>query len=88
MGLGYALSQKGYKVKYDLSWFREYGKDVDGIFARNYDMQRAFPNLEFEEATDKEIKLYSKNTEDVQTILRNFLPQYILMDILSAIRIY
>lgn len=32
--LGYYLEQKGYKVKYDLNWFKQYGKDMNGIFCQ------------------------------------------------------
>jgi hypothetical protein len=44
----------GARVKYDLSWFREDGKDVNGRFVRNWDFPKAFPDLPVEEATPQE----------------------------------
>lgn len=35
---------KGYKVEYDLSFFK-YGKDMNGDHVRNFDLQRAFPYI-------------------------------------------
>ncbi len=54
--LGKYLEDKGYEVKYDLSWFKNFGKDVNGVFARDYAMDKAFPNLKFEIADEKDIK--------------------------------
>ena len=50
----------GYKVLYDLTWFKEDGKDINGIFSREYIMDKAFPKLKIEIATDKEIELFRK----------------------------
>ena len=43
------------KVKYDLTWFREDGKDCNGRFVRNWDFPKAFPGLPVEEASAAEI---------------------------------
>ena len=43
------------KVKYDLSWFKENGKDYFGKFVRNWDFPKAFPDLAVEEASAEEI---------------------------------
>lgn len=55
----YFMSQN-YHVKFDLTWFETDGLDMDGRFARNFDLLKAFPSLPFEEATHDEIKYYSK----------------------------
>ena len=43
------------KVKYDLSWFKENGKDYFGKFVRNWDFPKTFPDLAIEEASAEEI---------------------------------
>ncbi len=58
--LGQYFADKGYKVKYDLTWFKEWGNCNDGAFARNYDIDKAFPNLALEFASDDEVKLYKQ----------------------------
>lgn len=57
---GMWLEKQGYNVKYDLSWFRESGKDFNNNFVRNYDMDKAFPDLHFEIATEEEVNYYKK----------------------------
>ena len=47
-------------VKYDLSWFRENGKDYNGRFERNWDFPKAFPDLPVEEASREEIAAVKK----------------------------
>ena len=63
------LRKKGYKIQFDLNFFKNYAKDCDGIFARNFDLKKAFPDFVIEEASDKEInyyrKHYKKNHNDV-----------------------
>jgi len=49
---------KGFKVKYDLSWFREFGTGMDGRFLMPYMMNKAFPEIKIDEAAEEEIKLY------------------------------
>ncbi len=58
--LGNYFSEKGYHVKYDTTWFEENGKDINGERVRNYDMDKAFPDLNLEIATKEEIKRYKK----------------------------
>ena len=67
---GYYLEDLGYKVKYDLSWFKKYGHDCINKFVRNYSMELAFPNLKFEIATDDEIE----NLKTIQ-IIANDIPK-------------
>lgn len=40
------------KVFYDISWFKKDGKSLDGKDNRNFDLCRAFENLDFDEASD------------------------------------
>lgn len=56
--LGLQLQRKfgsSVRVKYDLSWFAECGKDMDGCFVRNWDMPKAFPGVDIPVATPEEI---------------------------------
>lgn len=53
--LGKYFEDKGYKVKYDMTWFKECGVNIPG---GKYIIDKAFPNLKIEFATDKEIKIY------------------------------
>lgn len=58
--LGQYFTDKGYQVKYDLTWFKEYGMCNNMAFARNYDIDKAFPKLALEFASDDEVKLYKQ----------------------------
>ena len=76
--LGRYLEDKGYKVKYDITWFKEYSKDCNGVFARNYDINKAFPNLKIEIANEEEIKYYSENYPLITSDIKEFkAPLYI-----------
>jgi hypothetical protein len=59
--LGIFYENQGYKLKYDLSWFEEHGKDMDGVFDRNFDLLRAFPSIKIETANEKEIFHYKRH---------------------------
>jgi len=59
--LGMFYENQGYKLKYDLSWFEEHGKDMDGIFDRNFDLLKAFPNINIETANENEIYHYKRH---------------------------
>ena len=56
--IGELFRAKGYPVKFELEWFRKYGKDMNGNFARNFDLIRAFPHLDFQEASTFERFIY------------------------------
>ena len=58
--LGRYLEDKGFKVKYDLSWFEMFGCDLNHKFVRNYDMDKAFPDLKIEVASPEEIKCFQE----------------------------
>ncbi len=48
------------EVKYDLSWFEDYGKDLNGRFVRNWDFEKAFPSLEIKIASRQESEELAK----------------------------
>ena len=43
------------KVLYDISWYKEYGKDDIGMYNRNFELLNIFNDLAFKIATDNEI---------------------------------
>lgn len=47
-------------VKYDLYWFKKYGKDLTGNYVRNFDLLKAFPYLQFEEVKGWERYFYTR----------------------------
>ena len=53
------FKEKGYKVKFDLSWFKSDGHDLDGNHVRNFDLIKAFPYLEFDEISFLESILFA-----------------------------
>ncbi len=55
------LEEKGYEVKFDLSWFKNNGMDLNNVFTRDYVIDKAFSNLKFEIATEDEIKKLKKH---------------------------
>lgn len=56
VALGLYLSRRfNVKIKYDLSWFEKVGKDINGVFVRNWDMPKAFPGFALEVAGEDEI---------------------------------
>lgn len=56
--LGDYYVRKGYEVKYDLAWFKKSGTDMSGTQARNFDLLKMFPSIDFVVATDLEVFLY------------------------------
>lgn len=56
--LGDYYVKKGYKVKYDLTWFKKFGKDMLGKHVYNFDLLKMFPTIDFLVATDLEVFLY------------------------------
>ena len=53
--IGMLLQEKGYDVKFDLTWFRKNAKDCNGVFARNFDLLKMFPSLPFSEPSKSEM---------------------------------
>lgn len=58
--LGHELSGLGYDVKFDNSWFRSNGMDLNGRFPRNLDFPKAFPSLNLVEASKFERTVLKK----------------------------
>jgi len=56
--LGRIFSDKGYKVSYDLSFFRHGGMDMDGKHTRNFDLPKAFPYIEVQKAPGFKVRAY------------------------------
>lgn len=55
--VGEMLRERGQRVLYDLRWFDYCGVDCDGRFARNYDLERAFPDIRLPRAGNLRCKL-------------------------------
>lgn len=78
VALGLDLADRGNKVLFDLSWFRDCGKDSDGKFVRNWDMPKAFPELPLSIADDATVGIYKKRHSQRGSDLRAFkAPLYI-----------
>jgi len=58
--VGQYFVKKGYRVKYDLQWFENCGKDLTGQFARNFDLQKAFTYIQLEKSNKIENYFYRR----------------------------
>lgn len=58
--VGALFTQKGYKVCYDLSFYKEWGTDLNYQFVRNFDLLKAFPYLKLEQASNMDISIYKR----------------------------
>lgn len=56
--LGHLYEEKGYKVEYDLSFYDEFGVDLNNRFVRNFDLLKAFPYLSLKKASKSIVKIY------------------------------
>lgn len=56
--LGHIYARQTYQVRYDLSFYREWGSDLNNQFVRNFDLLKAFPYLEFKEASALAVEVY------------------------------
>lgn len=54
---GMAIGASDETVKYDLSWFKEWGRDNQGNQVRNWDVFKLLPDLKIDIASDEEIRL-------------------------------
>jgi len=79
--LGRIYSEKGYIVKYDLSFFKYWGKDNYGQFERNFDLLKAFPYLTFKQANEIESMIYSSYFVDTTVYLDHEGEDFFLYDI-------
>ena len=83
--LGLAFEQKGYKVKYDLTWFETEGKGFynqekgyDDSYSVTWDIPKAFPQIQYEVASKDEIKRYKrKYFIDDENVIEKKPPLYI-----------
>jgi Glycosyl transferase family 11. len=58
--LGRLFENKGYKVLYDLSFYQDWGTDMNFEFVRNFDLQKAFPYLSIKRASKVALSVYKK----------------------------
>lgn len=58
--IGRIFAEKGFRVKYDISWFKYSGKDMNGKMVRSFDLLKLFPSLKFGVVSLWEKWLYSK----------------------------
>ena len=56
--LGHLFGQNGYRVEYDLTFFKEWGSDMDYHFVRTFDLQKAFPYLSVKKASKVAVDVY------------------------------
>lgn len=56
--IGNEFEKRGFRVKYNLEWFRKSGKDMNGVHVRNFDLIKAFPSLQCKQANVLESTLY------------------------------
>lgn len=77
--LGNLYRKRGFSVCYDLTFYKEWGLDINNEFVRNFDILKAFPYLEFEEASKLEVDVYRReyfyggNDGDIRTNDMSFL---------------
>lgn len=74
--LGLFYEECGFRVKYDLSWFQKDGMDMNKKFVRNYDLERAFPEVILPVASDYECFSFIKHhlVEGVGQRFRDIVP--------------
>ena len=63
--LGQYYAQQAFAVRYDLAFYKEWGSDLNNQFVRNFDLLRAFPYLEFKEASTLAVDVYRKRYYNV-----------------------
>lgn len=58
--LGQFYVERGYSVSYDLTFYDEWGTDLNSQFIRCFDLLKAFPYLELRTASKMAIKVYKR----------------------------
>lgn len=58
--LGRIFENGGHKVLYDLSFYEEWGTDMNYQFVRNFDLLKAFPYLKVKSASKLALSVYKK----------------------------
>lgn len=61
LALGKFYEDLNHCVKYDLSWFETHGKDMNGEFDRNFDLTKAFPDIDIQIASEAETYHYKRH---------------------------
>ncbi|MEG1563902.1 MAG: alpha-1,2-fucosyltransferase [Bacteroides sp.] len=56
--LGQLFEERGFRVSYDLSFYEEWGSDLNDAFVRNFDLLKAFPYLRMNVASKMVIDVY------------------------------
>lgn len=56
---GRIFAEKGMQVVYDIEFYKKWGKDADGKFERNFDLQKILPDIEVPFVSKIERRLYS-----------------------------
>lgn len=63
--LGQLYQKRGCRVAYDLSFFDEWGMDINLEYARNFDLLKAFPYLRLKKANELSITMYKQKYYNV-----------------------
>lgn len=63
--LGRLFSERGYKVTYDLSFYKDWGTDLTYRFVRNFDLLKAFPYIEIKKASSFKVSVYKERFQIV-----------------------
>jgi hypothetical protein len=59
--IGLAIEKKsGMPVYYDVEWYKKWGKDVSGVFNRNWELERVFPLVTVKKANVYDVFFYKK----------------------------
>lgn len=58
--IGSFFLKKGFRVSYDLSFFDEWGMDLENKCVRNFDLLKTFSYLSFEKASQTEVAVYRR----------------------------
>lgn len=63
--LGQLYVQKKYLVRYDLTFYKEWGSDLNRQFVRNFDLLKAFPYLKLKTPSSTALSWYKKRFYNV-----------------------
>ena len=58
--IGKIFENNGYKVVFDLTFYKDWGSDMNYQFVRNFDLLKSFPYLNMCEASELEIDVYKQ----------------------------
>ena len=74
--LGRIFENGGHKVLYDLSFYEEWGTDMNYQFVRNFDLLKAFPYLKVKSASKLALSVYKKKYwgRKINCVMRRFFP--------------